>query len=206
MKLQNRPFAGWIKLSAIVFTFVTAVVLARVFLLGSDNKQTASNSEHPHNEISQMTSYTKQGRYDDAVHLGLDLLKNDPSDEIIYQQIADVYLVRAQKEQNQRKEWVTKAVSYVEKSLSFNSKDKDIAGVYLLQDARAFESAADLSNDNKCAYYDKAKKLLEDRVARLQGDQVTMAGRSFPLEPLRKENDKVLAEVKGKVTNAGCGK
>ena len=205
MKGQNWTF-GWIRLSVIVFALVAAVVLAWALLLGDDNKQTASNSEHTHNEISQMTSYTKQGRYDDAVHLGLDLLKNDPTDEIVYQQIADVYLARAQNDHNQREEWVTNAISYVEKALSFNSKDRDTAGVYLLQDARAFESAGDLSIDKKCDYYDKARKLLEDRVSRLQGDQVTLAGRTFPLEPLRKENDKALVGVKSKATSAGCRK
>jgi hypothetical protein len=43
---------------------------------GTGNKQSASTSEQSHNEISQMTSYTKQGRYDDAVQLVLELLKN----------------------------------------------------------------------------------------------------------------------------------
>ena len=151
-----------------------------------------------------MTSYTQQGRYDDAIQLGLELLKNDPTDEIVYQQIADVYLIRAQKDYGQREEWVTKAVSYVEKSLSFNSKDKDTAGVHLFQDARAFESAGDLSADKKCAYYDRARKLLMDRVPLLQGDQITLAGKTFPLEPLRKENDRILAGVKDKATKAGC--
>lgn len=166
--------------------------------------QSASTNEQTQNEISQMTSYAKQGRYDDAVQLGLELLTNDPSDEIVYQQIADVYLIRAQKDRDKRDEWVAKAVSYVQKSLSFNSKDRDTAGVHLFQDARSFESAGDLSADKRCTYYDRARKLLEDRASRLQGDQVTLAGKTFPLEPLRKENDKVLTGVKDKATKAGC--
>jgi hypothetical protein len=202
MKTKSRSFAWWIRGSFL--TFAVTVALAWGLRAGTNSRPSASNSGKSQNEISQMASYTKQGRYDDAVQLGLDLLKNDPTDEIVYQQIADVYLVRAQKDHDQREEWVSKAVSYVEKSLSFNSKDKDTAGVHLFQDARSFESAGDLSADKRCSYYDRARKLLEARSPLLQGDQVTLAGKTFPLEPLRKENDKVLAGVKGKAAKAGC--
>lgn len=156
------------------------------------------------NEISKMTSLTQQDRYDDAVQLGLELLKNDPTDEIVLQQIADVYLIRAKKDQDRREEWVAKAVSYTEKALSYNSKDKDVAGVHLFQDARSFELAGDLSRDKKCAYYERARKLLTDRVPLIQGDQIALAGKTFPLEPLRKENNKVLAGVNYKAAKAGC--
>lgn len=198
MKTKSWSFAWWI-LSLPVVAFAVKAAPAPLEVRCSQ-----SASDKTHNGISQMADYTKQGRYEEAVQLGLELLKNDPSDEIIYQQIADVYLIRAQNERDQRELWVTKAVSYVEKSLSFNSRDRDVAGVHLFQDARSFESAGDLSADKRCTYYDRARKLLEDRAPRLQGDQVTVAGKTFPLEPLRKENDKVLAGVKGKATKAGC--
>ena len=205
MKTKSWSFAWWIRGSFLVVAFAATVALAWGLRVGPrSSHQSASTSEQTHNEISQMTSYTKQGRYDDAVQLGLGLLKNDPTDEIVYQQIADVYLMRAQKDHDQREEWVARAVSYVEKSLSFNSKDKDTAGVHLFQDARSFELAGDLSVDKRCTYYGRARKLLEDRASQLQGDQVTLAGKTFPLEPLRKENDKVLAGVKDKGTKAGC--
>jgi tetratricopeptide (TPR) repeat protein len=204
MKTQNSSFTSRIRRSVLLVAFAATVALAWGLHGGAARSNQAASTEQTHNEISQMTSYTQQGRYDAAIQLGLELLKNDPTDEIVYQQIADVYLIRAQKDHAQREEWVTKAVSYVEKSLSFNSKDKDTAGVHLFQDARAFESAGDLSSDKKCAYYEKARKLLEDRASRLQGDQVTLAGRTFPLEPLRKENERVLGGVKDKATKAGC--
>jgi hypothetical protein len=203
MKSKNEKFAWLIRRSFVVAAF--GAMMALVWGLRANSKQSASTTtEQTHNEISQMASYTKQGRYDDAVQLGLDLLKNNPTDEIVYQQIADVYFVRAKKDQDQREEWVTKGVSYVEKSLSFNSKDRDTAGAHLFQDARSFELAGDLSADKKCAYYARARKLLESRASQLQGDQVTLAGKTFPLEPLRKENDGILAGVKDKTTKAGC--
>lgn len=204
MKTQNGSFAWWIRGSGLVAASAAMMGLTwGIHVRATTSKQGGSNRQ-THNEVSQMTTYAKQGRYDDAIQLGLESLKNDPTDEIVYQQIADVYLIRAQKDHDRREEWVKNAVAYVEKSLSFNSKVKDTAGVHLFQDARAFESAGDLSGDKKCSYYDKARKLLEDRALRLQGDQVTLAGKTFPLEPLRKENDRVLAGVKANLMKAAC--
>jgi hypothetical protein len=96
------------------------------------------------------------------------------------------------------------AVSYAEKSLSLNSKEKDVAGVHLFQDARSFVVAADLSTNGRCGYYERARKILEGRVPLLQGDQITLEGRSYPLATLRRENDRILAGVKEKAVKAGC--
>jgi tetratricopeptide (TPR) repeat protein len=42
---------------------------------------------------SQMVDYAKQGRYDDAIQVGIKALENKPTDEVVYQQIAIVYLI-----------------------------------------------------------------------------------------------------------------
>src|SRR5664279_1198684 len=133
MKTENSSSAWWIRGSVLVVAFAAMVALAWGLHVGPGpaSKKQSVSTEQTRNEISQMTSYSKQGRYDDAVRLGLELVKNDPTDEIVYQQIADVYLIRAQKDHEQREEWVKKAIFYIEKSLSFNSKDKDTAGVYI---------------------------------------------------------------------------
>jgi hypothetical protein len=110
----------------------------------SPTRQSAITQLESHDFGSQMVNYTKQGRYEDAIQVGLDALENQPSDEGVYQQIADVYFIRAQKDSDRRQGWVTRGVSYVEKSLSLNSKDRDIAGVQLFQAARSFEFAGDL--------------------------------------------------------------
>jgi tetratricopeptide (TPR) repeat protein len=178
--------------------------MAAALACSSQVKSGSSSNQSASAEISTMITYVNQGQYDEAVDIGLKLIRNDPSDEVVYQQIADVYLVRAQKDRAQREQWVIDAVSYFEKSLLFNAKDRDAAGVHLFQDARGYESAGDLSKVRQCAYYDRATKLLEDRVSLLQGDQITLAGRTFPLEPLRKENGKVLSEVKEKAAKSEC--
>jgi hypothetical protein len=168
------------------------------------NGQSGTAESEPRDPVSRMVKYTKEGRYDDAIQLGLQSIQNEPSDEALYQQIAIIYLIRANKEPGQREQWVVKAVSYIEKSLLLNSMDKDAAGVHLFQDARSFELAGDLSTTGRCVYYGRARKLLEDRIPLLQGDHLTLEGRSFPLGPLRKENEKALSGVKEKATKAGC--
>jgi tetratricopeptide (TPR) repeat protein len=203
--LKTTSIPLWAPRCILNVTFVAAFTLASgLHFRATGRDQSSSTNKQAHDSISEMTSYTEQGRYDEAVQLGLAILRNDPSDEIVYQQIADVYLIRAQKDREQREQWVTNAVSYVEKSLLLNSKDKDVAGVHLFMDARSFESAGDLSVEKRCVYYERARKLLEERVSLLQTDQITLADKTFPVEPLRKENDTVLVRVKGKALKAAC--
>jgi tetratricopeptide (TPR) repeat protein len=207
--MSTKNNRGHISQAGTSSVLVVAVVVALVLVVGYCLTALQAHQEPPvpiesHDYGSQMTSYVKQGRFDEAVQVGLQALQNDPNDEAVYQEIAMVYFIRAQKDGGHRDEWVSKAISYTEKSLLLNSKDRDVAGVHLLQDARSFESAGDLSSDKSCAYYDKARKLLEDRASRLQGEQVTVAGKTFPLEPLRKENDRVLGGVKDKAAKARC--
>ena len=178
-----------------------AAVFAAAFLVWVYRVKAHGKS---HDFGTQMVNYTQQGRYDDAIQVGLHALQNGPGDESVYLGIAVVYFIRAQKDADRRQEWVTLGVSYVEKSIALNSKDKDVAGVNLFQDARSFEVAGDLSTSGRCGYYERARKILENRTPLLQADQVTLEGRSYPLAPLRKENDKILAGVKEKAAKAGC--
>jgi hypothetical protein len=153
---------------------------------------------------SEIVSYAGQGRYDEAVELGLHSLKNQPSDEFIYQQIADVYLIRARKEPDRRQDWISKAITYTDKALPLNSRDKDPAGAKLFQIGRSYEFIADLSTDNRCSRYTEAQKLLESREPMLQGDQIILDGRTFPLAPMRAENQRVLDKINEKARKANC--
>jgi tetratricopeptide (TPR) repeat protein len=196
---------------ALVFVSL-AVLLVAVFLLwnhrvgasASGRAQAAVIQVESHDVGSQMADYMKRGRYDDAVQVGLHALRNQPSDELILEEIATVYLVRAQKEPEQREHWVATALSYTDKALLLNSKDRDAAGVHLFQHARSYEMAGDLSAAERCADYERARKLLENRVSLLQGDHLTLEGKDYPLGPVRKENEKALAEVKAKAEKAEC--
>lgn len=168
--------------------------------------QSPTENKEARDIVSQMVDLTEKGSYDRAVEVGLKSLQGGSTDEAVYQQIADVFLIRAHKDPEKREQWVAKAVLYVDKAVSLNSKARDVAGVHILQDARIFELAGDLALLHRCGHYERAKKLLEDRVPLLQGEQVALEGRIFPLAPLRKENEKALAEVNAKAAKAGCQK
>jgi tetratricopeptide (TPR) repeat protein len=205
MSVYSRRFSQRVaRLVGLVTSIILALVGWNHYVSPRVNAQSVTMHVESNDFGSQAVEYIKQGRYDDAVQVCLRALQNRQSDEGVYQQIAVVYLVRAEKEPGKREQWVEKAISYTEKALSLNSKDRDAAGALLLQEARSFESAGNLSATGRCAYYGKARRLLEDRVSLLRGDQVTLAGKTFPLEPLRKENDKVLAGVKDKAAKAHC--
>jgi hypothetical protein len=205
MTVDHRSRTRWIVVLVGSMMFVAAaLVFWNHHVKASANSRSSTQNVGSEDVGSQMADYLKQGRYDDAVQVGLKSLENQPSDEIIYHQIAVVYLTHAEKDAERREQWVEKAVSYVEKALSLNSKQKDTAGVHLLLHARSFEVAGDLSVAARCAYYRRARKLLEERVPLLQGDQLTLEGKTFPLDPVRKENESTLNEVKGKIEKAAC--
>lgn len=189
---------------AAVTTLVIAVICCSCYGDGQEAaKGTATEVASP-DAVTQMVAYAKQGRYEEAVQLGLRSLHNQPNDAFIYQQIADVYLIRAQKDPDRRQQWTSQAVINTEKALSLSSKVEDAAGANLFQIARSYEFAGDLSAGDRCTYYGRARNLLEDRNATLKGDHVTVGGKTFPLAPLQRENEKVLAEVKAKIEKAGC--
>lgn len=203
LRVIHRNFKLWFQVGVVTLLIFAAVPSCRRSLANAA-PQSGGTPATAHEVGSEMDRYTKQGQYEEAIQVGLSALEHQPSDEIIYESIATVYLVRARKDSEHGQTWVQEAVSYTEKALSLNSKTRDVAGAHLLQGARSFESAGDVSVEKRCNYYDRARKLLEDRTPLLQGDELTLAGKTFPLEPLRKENDRVLAGVKDKATKAGC--
>jgi tetratricopeptide (TPR) repeat protein len=187
------------------------IALIMVFL-GHSHIRVHAASQNPGTYVesndlgTQMANYLKDGRYDDAVRVGLQAIKNQPDDEIIYNGIAVVYLARAEKDTEHRQQWVKKAVSYTEKGLSLNSRAADVGGVLLFQHARSFERAGELATTERCDYFERARRLLEERIALLQGKQLTIEGKNYPLAPLREENDKALAKVKTNAGQFGCAK
>jgi tetratricopeptide (TPR) repeat protein len=163
-----------------------------------------------------MVQYVKEGRYDDAIQTGLDALQEGPLDAAIYQQIAIVYLIRAQKDSTQRELWLSHAISYAEKALSADPEDP-INGNDVGSD---FQMAGDLSTDKRCTRYDRGLQVSKRAGILLRRDHIVAAGQSYPIdpirkdftahghtfrmEPLRKGNDKLSESLKKKMADAGC--
>jgi hypothetical protein len=194
-----------------LITFIGVLIIAGIVFVSwhqwaatHADDQAAANSGDSRDAGSRMTKYVKEGRYDDAIHIGLGSLRNQPSDEFFYNQIAVVYFVRAEKDRDRREQWVASAVSYTEQALALNSKSKDVAGILLFQEGRSFGLAGDLSSMKRCTHYGRALFLIQQREGLLQGKQVTVDGTAYPLAPMRKENEKILMDIKAKAANAGC--
>lgn len=204
--MTNRSSIARIALLATVLVALIAVIVFRAHraVLGGRSRPAVTNVTS-HDVGSQMIDCLQRGQYDEAVQVGMKALRHQPGDELILQEIATVYLVRAQKEPQQKEQWLTRAVLYTDQALSLNSKNRDAAGVQLFQHARTYELVGDLSTTERCTRYTQAQKLLEERIPLLQGDNLTLEGRTFPLAPLRKENDTTVAAVKEKAAKAGCG-
>jgi hypothetical protein len=166
----------------------------------------ASAPETGSDTISLMTKYNQQGRHDDAIAVAQDWLKKHPDDPshgaTFYEQIAITYLMKASKDSARRDEWVRQAVIYYDKDLSVHQK-KDV-DLELHSVGRGFESAGDLSTRDGCLYYARAVKAFEQEVSFIQGDSFTAYGKTIPLEPVRKENERALESVMAKFSKAGC--
>jgi tetratricopeptide (TPR) repeat protein len=151
--------------------------------------------------ISKMAQYTQQGDYDRAVETGVTALKANPDASILHQ-LALIHLVMAAKQPLIRDRRVREAILYENKSLQFETQRREFFSLY--ETGRVMETAGDLSPSGHCEYYLAALKAFADQAPLLTGDYVETHGSRFPLAEFRKENDKSMTKVKGKVAAAGC--
>lgn len=164
----------------------------------------------------QMMNDVKRGQYDKAVQEGVATLKNTPADAPILQDIAKVYLVRAQNDVGRREDWVRQAASWVDKALSIDPDDP----VNILESADVLRAIGNISASKGCTYYHRVLGL-SDQLQRLYSrDHVNIAGESYPVDPVRKEftaaghtfhiatleekGDRLVANVKETMANTGC--
>jgi hypothetical protein len=156
--------------------------------------------------ITLMAKYGSQGRYDEAIRVATDWLKQHPEDTAhqgtLYEQMGIAYLMKASHDFENKEKWIEQAVAYFDNDLSVDqSKRTEIMRFTVGHD---FEMAGDLSNRNGCVYYARAIRVFEDEVSFLQGDSVTAYGTAIPLAPVRRESNSALASVRAKFAKAGC--
>ncbi len=114
--------------------------------------------------------------------------------------IREVYTNRS------KKSW---AVSAAEANLQnalifFNKGDSDELSLDLYTIGRGYESLGDLSDENKCRYYEEARQMFVRQLPLIKGDSYTAYGATTPLEPVRAEVRKHLDEVNDKRSQARC--
>jgi hypothetical protein len=151
--------------------------------------------------IPRMQELTRERRYDDAVQLGQSDLKNFSGDDTVLQQIALVFLRRAQIEAGDKEQYTAQSVAYAEKALAANPSNQ----MDLYRTARVFDIAGDYSAELGCEHYKRSVSLFEKRVQFLTGESLEIEGKAVPTQRLRQENDYLLQRVKAKMAKAGCG-
>jgi hypothetical protein len=159
--------------------------------------------------LTRMVELQKEGRYDGAVRVVQswmnDSRRDVTHDEILYQQIAMIYIMKAYKRSASRNESARLAELNLEKSVDMfekqESKDNDI---WLLGIGGAYEILGDISDNDKCRLYEKASALYLEQLPLIKGSSLTSYGRTTQLEPVRAEIRKHLDATKKKLSGAGC--
>jgi hypothetical protein len=133
---------------------------------------------------SKMIQSVKDARYDDAIAIGLAALRKRPNDASVYQQIAVVYLIRAEKDSAGRQQWLLEAASYIDKALN-----ADFTNPINIRDLGSdLEKIGDLSTDDaRCQDYRRALDLSKRAAKLLEGDHITLGGQAYPVDPVRKD-------------------
>ncbi len=183
---------------------IAALGVLVLLVIGLITFQTNRPQEgQPKGDSSAPVPQSAQDQSDAAIQESLKRLQNSPADADIYQQIAVVYLNRAQRASGEQERWAHEGIAYIGKELSVRPPDNahflEVYGA-----ARTLESLGDYSGQERCAAYRRALKLLEGEAPVLRHDTAMINGKPLTLLPLRKETDKALIGLRKKLTAAGC--
>jgi hypothetical protein len=166
----------------------------------------------PHDQaevFNRMIELEKEGRYDKAVEVAQNWMsdggQNVAHNGVMYDQIAMVYILKAYKRPGTREESVRRAEDNLEKALSyFDSQNRDELSLELFEIGGGFEALGDLSDKDKCRFYEKARMTFVRQLPMINGDSYTAYGKTIRLEPVRSDVRKHLNAVNDKSVKAGC--
>ncbi|HYA64632.1 MAG TPA: hypothetical protein VED66_15615 [Candidatus Sulfotelmatobacter sp.] len=166
----------------------------------------------PKNEqqaLEQAIVHMQDSRYDSAVHVLEQWMTNTPRnfshDDFLYQQIAMIYIQKAYKEPKTKSESIYKAASNLDRAQSL--LDRNQTGeldVMLFEIGGGYAILGDLSNENKCQFYEKARQDFVRQLTLIKGDSYTAYGKTIPLGRVRAEVRRHLDEVNTKFSSASC--
>jgi len=151
----------------------------------------------------------KAGRYDQAVKV-LQTWMNDSrrdisKDDFLYQEIALTYIAKAYKKPATKDESVQRAELNLEKALiSYAEHEPKDIDIELFEIGGSYALLGDLSDKEKCRFYDKAKESFVRQLPLIKGDSYTAYGHTFNLERIRVDIKKHLDSVNEKYSKAGC--
>jgi tetratricopeptide (TPR) repeat protein len=159
--------------------------------------------------LNRAIELQKAGRYDSAVRVLQTWMKgtsrNTSHDGFLYLQIAMIYIAKAYKNPTTKAASIHEAQLNLEESLDFaNKRDPEDNSFDLDGIGSAYEILGDLSEPNKCEFYETAKQIFVRELPLIKGDSYTAYGKTVPLEPVRIEIKKHLDQVNEKYPRAGC--
>ncbi len=159
--------------------------------------------------LNRMIELQREGRYDKAVQVVQNWMRDNrrdtSHDALLYQQIAIVYIAKAYKKSRSRDESMRRAEENLQRALSFfDEQSQGDLSLDLFEIGEGYEILADISNQDKCRLYEKARALFVQQLPLIKGDSYTAYGHTTPLEPVRNDVRKHLDAVKGKSLRAGC--
>ena len=148
------------------------------------------------NAATNMAELRNQGRFDDAVNVGLHSLTGK-HDDFIFQMIATVYFVRALHDKDHAGEWTKLAAEYSTKALDANPTD--LANIFNV--GVNYVVAGDELDTGGCEYYRRALAIFNSLSPRLHDDRAQTQGRSVRLAPFRTRNEDELSRVRGRLSH-----
>src|SRR5882724_8095748 len=158
--------------------------------------------------LNRMIELQRQHRYDKAVAVVqrwlTDPRRDVSHDGFMHGQIAFVYIAKAYKRPASRDESLHESERNLEMERELIAKAPVDLQIDLFQIGGSYEILGDLSNKDKCRYYDAARKDLQRQLPLIQAESYTAYGKTILLEPLRQEVKKHLDAVNDKSSKAGC--
>ena len=187
------------------FTLFAASILFLAWILYYPKPAPRNQGE----ALNRMITLQDDGRYDEAVKTMQKWLQNDRRDVSrdgwMYHQIAMVYIIEAYKKPEIRGASIHQAEVNLERSLILHDQQQtEDKSPNLLEIGGGYEVLGDLSDAEKCNFYEKAQLLFARQLPLIKGDAYTAYGTTVPLEPLRAETREHLAAVRQKLSNAAC--
>jgi hypothetical protein len=192
-KANRKRF--WIALAGIVLAGLTIILLKyyRDNLMERPWSLITPSERVP--VVTQIAMLRKDGRFDDAIELGLRSINGHTGDDFIYQDIATTYFIRSVRDKEQSGKWARLGGEYTEKA--FNANPTDIANAFNV--GINYMVVGDDIDTGGCQYYRKAANIFESLVPRLQGETAETQGRTVRLAPFRKENDEYVSMLKSRL-------
>ncbi len=159
--------------------------------------------------LNRMIELTKEGRYDKAIQIVDRWLTNgrrdSSKDDLLFQQIAIVYFVKAAKKPASREDSLREAERNLEKALEVVEKrNPEEIDIGLFDVGAGYEEIENLATNGRCRYYEKARDCYIRQLPMIKGESYTAYGKTFQLEPLRREIKKHLDATETKLLQNGC--